>query len=167
MYNGLRWYTSNVGGEGLDLICLSHPQGYPCSSDKECMVGTYCHSPQHAPSRCLTCRRRKKRCHRDGMCCPGNRCSNCTFLCWCQIVTVSQCLYTNLGKFTMDFFCHSLDICIPISESSLSSHKSPMEEHNTLSINDKGWRKNSKPQAKISLKGEESTITQMEKQVFL
>ncbi|ROL46505.1 Dickkopf-related protein 2, partial [Anabarilius grahami] len=94
--------------------------GYPCSSDKECMVGTYCHSPQHAPSRCLTCRRRKKRCHRDGMCCPGNRCSNY--------------------------------ICIPISESSLSSHKSPMEEHNTLSINDKAWRKNSKPQAKISLK---------------
>ncbi|XP_026059403.1 dickkopf-related protein 2-like [Carassius auratus] len=51
-------------------------QGHPCSSDKECTVGTYCHSPQHAPSRCLTCRRRKKRCHRDSMCCPGNRCSN-------------------------------------------------------------------------------------------
>lgn len=66
----------------------------------------------------------------------------------------------------MDFFCHSLDICIPISESSLSSHKSPMEEHNTLSMNDKGWRKNSKPQAKISLKGEESTISHMEKLVF-
>ncbi|XP_067297084.1 dickkopf-related protein 2 [Pseudorasbora parva] len=92
-------------------------QGYPCISDKECMVGTYCHSPQHAPSRCLTCRRRKKRCHRDAMCCPGNRCSNY--------------------------------ICIPISE------KSPMEEHNKLSIKDKGWRKNGKPQAKISLKGHE------------
>nr|XP_019956709.1 PREDICTED: dickkopf-related protein 2 isoform X2 [Paralichthys olivaceus] len=51
-------------------------QVYPCSSDKECTVGSYCHSPQQAPSRCLTCRRRKKRCHRDAMCCPGNRCSN-------------------------------------------------------------------------------------------
>ncbi|KAI1887501.1 hypothetical protein AGOR_G00190970 [Albula goreensis] len=55
----------------------NHPaQMYPCSSDKECSVGSYCHSPQQAPSRCLTCRKRKKRCHRDAMCCPGNRCSN-------------------------------------------------------------------------------------------
>ncbi|XP_066535740.1 dickkopf-related protein 2 [Hoplias malabaricus] len=51
-------------------------QVYPCSSDKECSVGSYCHSPHGAPSRCLTCRRKKKRCHRDAMCCPGNRCSN-------------------------------------------------------------------------------------------
>lgn len=55
-------------------------QVYPCSNDKECSVGSYCHSPQHAPSHCLTCRRRKKRCHRDPMCCPGNRCSNCMYL---------------------------------------------------------------------------------------
>ncbi|XP_062851368.1 dickkopf-related protein 2 [Trichomycterus rosablanca] len=54
-------------------------QMYQCSSDKECEVGSYCHSSQHAPSRCLNCRRRKKRCHRDAMCCPGNRCSN--FIC--------------------------------------------------------------------------------------
>ncbi|XP_042617829.1 dickkopf-related protein 2 [Cyprinus carpio] len=98
-------------------------QGYPCSSDKECAVGTYCQSPQHAPSRCLTCRRRKKRCHRDSMCCPGNRCSNY--------------------------------ICIPISEHTLSSHKSPLDEHKMLSIKDKGWRRNGKAQAKISLKGHE------------
>ncbi|KAJ8000750.1 hypothetical protein DPEC_G00183580 [Dallia pectoralis] len=54
-------------------------QVYPCSNDKECTLGSYCHSPQRAPSRCLTCRRRKKRCHRDAMCCPGNRCTN--FIC--------------------------------------------------------------------------------------
>lgn len=63
-------------------------QVYPCSSDKECSLGSYCHSPQHAPSRCLTCRKRKRRCNRDTMCCPSNRCSNCTSLptscliCW-------------------------------------------------------------------------------------
>ncbi|KAM6940333.1 dickkopf-related protein 2 isoform 1-T1 [Xenentodon cancila] len=51
-------------------------QVYPCSNDKECSVGSYCHSPQQSPSRCVSCRRRKKRCHRDAMCCPGNRCSN-------------------------------------------------------------------------------------------
>ncbi|XP_038610865.1 dickkopf-related protein 2 [Tachyglossus aculeatus] len=54
------------------------PQGeaYPCSSDKECEVGRYCHSPHQGSSACMVCRRKKKRCHRDGMCCPGNRCNN-------------------------------------------------------------------------------------------
>ncbi|XP_026160277.1 dickkopf-related protein 2 [Mastacembelus armatus] len=57
-------------------INIRAQQVYLCSNDKECSVGSYCHSPQHAASHCLTCRRRKKRCHRDAMCCPGNRCSN-------------------------------------------------------------------------------------------
>ncbi|XP_077400902.1 dickkopf-related protein 2-like [Vanacampus margaritifer] len=49
-----------------------------CISDLECSEGSYCHEPDSGPvhSRCRTCRRRKRRCHRDGMCCPGNRCSN-------------------------------------------------------------------------------------------
>ncbi|KAL4618190.1 dickkopf-related protein 2-like [Arapaima gigas] len=47
-----------------------------CSSDKECSVGRYCHTPQKAPPRCVNCRRKKKRCHRDNMCCSGNRCNN-------------------------------------------------------------------------------------------
>lgn len=49
---------------------------YPCTNDKECEVGRYCHSPHQASSACMLCRRKKKRCHRDGMCCPGNRCNN-------------------------------------------------------------------------------------------
>ncbi|KAB0394143.1 hypothetical protein E2I00_013140 [Balaenoptera physalus] len=49
---------------------------YPCSSDKECEVGRYCHSPHQGSSACMVCRRKKKRCHRDGMCCPGTRCNN-------------------------------------------------------------------------------------------
>ncbi|XP_010143180.1 PREDICTED: dickkopf-related protein 2-like [Buceros rhinoceros silvestris] len=49
---------------------------YPCTNDKECEVGRYCHSPHQATSACMMCRRKKKRCHRDGMCCPGNRCNN-------------------------------------------------------------------------------------------
>ncbi|KAI3376494.1 hypothetical protein L3Q82_016454 [Scortum barcoo] len=51
---------------------------YQCMSDLECSEGSYCHAPTKGPahSRCHTCRRRKRRCHRDGMCCPGNRCSN-------------------------------------------------------------------------------------------
>lgn len=54
------------------------PQAYPCTNDKECEVGRYCHSPHQATSACMMCRRKKKRCHRDGMCCPGNRCNNGT-----------------------------------------------------------------------------------------
>ncbi|XP_043917230.1 dickkopf-related protein 2 [Protopterus annectens] len=53
-----------------------HGQAYPCSSDKECDVGRYCYSPHLGTPSCLNCRRKKKRCHRDGMCCPGTRCSN-------------------------------------------------------------------------------------------
>ncbi|KAM3836137.1 dickkopf-related protein 2-like [Diretmus argenteus] len=51
---------------------------YQCISDLECSEGSFCHAPSrgHAYSRCQTCRRRKRRCHRDAMCCPGNRCSN-------------------------------------------------------------------------------------------
>ncbi|XP_074480719.1 dickkopf-related protein 2-like [Sebastes fasciatus] len=51
---------------------------FQCMSDLECSEGSYCHAPTKGPahSRCQTCRRRKRRCHRDGMCCPGNRCSN-------------------------------------------------------------------------------------------
>ncbi|KAG9275622.1 dickkopf-related protein 2 [Astyanax mexicanus] len=117
--------TTNRSGVSLSGVSRKgnvHPvQMYPCSSDKECSVGSYCHSPQHAPSRCLTCRRRKKRCNRDSMCCPGNRCSNY--------------------------------ICTPFSESILSPHISPIEEHNKLSSKDKSWKRIGKAQAKLSLKG--------------
>uniref|UniRef100_A0A8D0GPC2 Dickkopf-related protein 2 n=1 Tax=Sphenodon punctatus TaxID=8508 RepID=A0A8D0GPC2_SPHPU len=51
-------------------------QAYPCTNDKECEIGRYCHSPHQTTSACMICRRKKKRCHRDGMCCPGNRCNN-------------------------------------------------------------------------------------------
>ncbi|CAL8325960.1 unnamed protein product [Lota lota] len=51
---------------------------YQCISDLECHEGSYCHLPskRFLYSRCKACRQRKRRCHRDGMCCPGNRCSN-------------------------------------------------------------------------------------------
>lgn len=66
---------SSPGHSGITKKYNILTQVYPCSTDKECSVGSYCHT-QQAPSRCLTCRRRKRRCHRDAMCCPGNRCSN-------------------------------------------------------------------------------------------
>ncbi|KAM4611660.1 dickkopf-related protein 2-like [Polymixia lowei] len=63
--------TNTTSREDLHML-------YQCISDLECSEGSYCHAPSksHTYSRCQTCRRRKRRCHRDGMCCPGNRCSN-------------------------------------------------------------------------------------------
>nr|XP_008290897.1 PREDICTED: dickkopf-related protein 2-like [Stegastes partitus] len=57
---------------GMDLTL------YRCMSDLECSEGSFCHAPTRGPahSRCQACRRRKRRCHRDGMCCPGNSCSS-------------------------------------------------------------------------------------------
>lgn len=47
-------------------------------------------------------------------------------------------------------------ICVPISESVISPHISPLDEHIKLSSKDHGWKggKNGKGQAKHSLKGE-------------
>lgn len=87
----------------LSKMHLFPQQVYPCSNDKECSVGSYCHSPQQAPSRCLTCRRRKKRCHRDAMCCPGNRCSNCTS--WCTSASVISWLRGSTQK--LDFLSYA------------------------------------------------------------
>ncbi|XP_015250070.1 PREDICTED: dickkopf-related protein 2-like [Cyprinodon variegatus] len=51
---------------------------YQCMSDLECSEGNYCHIPTKGPthSRCKACRRRNRRCQRDSMCCPGNRCNS-------------------------------------------------------------------------------------------
>ncbi|XP_053244587.1 dickkopf-related protein 1 [Podarcis raffonei] len=55
-------------------------QGYPCIGDDDCRAGEYCATPAlpgyPAAQICLACRRRRKRCHRDSMCCPGTYCSN-------------------------------------------------------------------------------------------
>ncbi|XP_011618711.2 dickkopf-related protein 2-like isoform X1 [Takifugu rubripes] len=58
---------------GLDIMVSVHQ----CISDLECAEGSYCHAPTRgsAYARCQMCRRRRRRCHRDGMCCPGNHCS--------------------------------------------------------------------------------------------
>ncbi|XP_028986573.1 dickkopf-related protein 4-like [Betta splendens] len=51
---------------------------YQCMSDLECEEGSYCHSSTKGPARshCHACRRRRRRCRRDSMCCPGNHCSS-------------------------------------------------------------------------------------------
>ncbi|XP_038629789.1 dickkopf-related protein 1b [Scyliorhinus canicula] len=47
-----------------------------CQDDRDCAVEQFCSASRSAAQHCLNCRRRRKRCLRDAMCCPGTRCSN-------------------------------------------------------------------------------------------
>ncbi|XP_067278062.1 dickkopf WNT signaling pathway inhibitor 1a [Pseudorasbora parva] len=49
------------------------PASPHCAADAECGPGEFCNGSRGV---CLSCRRRRKRCARDGMCCAGNRCIN-------------------------------------------------------------------------------------------
>ncbi|EPY83446.1 dickkopf-related protein 1-like protein [Camelus ferus] len=55
-------------------------QPYPCAEDEECSTDEYCASPTRGAGSgaqiCLACRKRRKRCMRHAMCCPGNYCKN-------------------------------------------------------------------------------------------
>ncbi|NXB70048.1 DKK1 protein, partial [Donacobius atricapilla] len=54
------------------------PQPFPCAEDEDCGPEEFCGGAARgggAPL-CLGCRRRRKRCLRDAMCCPGMACSN-------------------------------------------------------------------------------------------
>ncbi|XP_055976720.1 dickkopf-related protein 1 [Sorex fumeus] len=55
-------------------------QPYPCAEDEECGLDEFCGVPTRALGSgaqvCLACRKRRKRCMRHAMCCPGNYCKN-------------------------------------------------------------------------------------------
>ncbi|XP_062382247.1 dickkopf-related protein 1b [Sardina pilchardus] len=58
---------------GTQNLALDTPQPVLCAADEECSDDEYCLVSRRA---CLQCKRRRKRCTRDAMCCPGNYCSN-------------------------------------------------------------------------------------------
>ncbi|KAK0140401.1 Dickkopf-related protein 1 [Merluccius polli] len=58
---------------GHHNLLIDPIQALSCSADEQCGDHGYCGAPRGA---CLPCRRRRKRCARDAMCCPGNQCSN-------------------------------------------------------------------------------------------
>ncbi|XP_067909419.1 dickkopf-related protein 1b [Heterodontus francisci] len=47
-----------------------------CLDDQDCPINHFCSGSRAASQHCLNCRRRRKRCLRDAMCCPGTHCSN-------------------------------------------------------------------------------------------
>ncbi|XP_007520809.1 dickkopf-related protein 1 [Erinaceus europaeus] len=62
---------------GNKYQAVDNYQPYPCTEDEECGSEEYCSSPARGgPHICLACRKRRKRCMRHAMCCPGNYCNN-------------------------------------------------------------------------------------------
>ncbi|XP_078080541.1 dickkopf-related protein 1b [Mustelus asterias] len=47
-----------------------------CLDDRDCAIEQFCSVSRSASQHCLNCRRRRKRCLRNAMCCPGTHCSN-------------------------------------------------------------------------------------------
>lgn len=73
---GGHWGTGASAPLTPRLLCA--PQPFPCAEDEDCGPEEFCGGAARgggAPL-CLGCRRRRKRCLRDAMCCPGMACSN-------------------------------------------------------------------------------------------
>ncbi|XP_056147581.1 dickkopf-related protein 1-like [Lampris incognitus] len=64
--------TSPPSGTGQKLP-VDTLQSSVCADDDECGADEFCNDVRGA---CLPCRKSRKRCARDSMCCAGNRCSN-------------------------------------------------------------------------------------------
>ncbi|XP_012370861.1 dickkopf-related protein 1 [Octodon degus] len=65
---------------GNKYQALGNYQPYACAQDEDCSADEFCSGPARAGAGgthvCLACRKRRKRCLRHAMCCPGNYCRN-------------------------------------------------------------------------------------------
>ncbi|XP_072246456.1 dickkopf-related protein 1-like [Leuresthes tenuis] len=66
-------HTSPAGSMVHKLPMDTVQQSGVCSDDEDCGGDEFCNE---ARSVCLPCRKSRKRCVKDSMCCSGNRCSN-------------------------------------------------------------------------------------------
>ncbi|XP_068183925.1 dickkopf-related protein 1-like isoform X2 [Antennarius striatus] len=64
--------TSPSSGMGHKILADTLQSGV-CTDDEDCGGDEFCNDARGA---CLPCRKNRKRCARDSMCCAGNRCSN-------------------------------------------------------------------------------------------
>ncbi|XP_036403094.1 dickkopf-related protein 1-like [Megalops cyprinoides] len=60
---------------GSQNTAIDTSQTLSCADDDECSVDEFCNESRGT---CIPCRKKRKRCARDAMCCPGNHCSNVT-----------------------------------------------------------------------------------------
>ncbi|XP_077438692.1 dickkopf-related protein 1-like isoform X1 [Vanacampus margaritifer] len=65
--------TSSPGSVGHKSPVDALQQSGVCADDDDCGGDEYCNDVRSA---CLPCRKNRKRCARDSMCCAGSRCSN-------------------------------------------------------------------------------------------
>ncbi|XP_006007709.1 dickkopf-related protein 1b isoform X1 [Latimeria chalumnae] len=65
-------YDSGSKNQAID----SPQVHYSCLDDDDCAHDEFCYGSRFGAQVCLTCRKRRKRCLRDAMCCLGNYCSN-------------------------------------------------------------------------------------------
>ncbi|CAM9172309.1 unnamed protein product [Lampetra planeri] len=65
--------TPPSGSMGHKLPADTLQQPGVCADDEECAGDEFCNDARGV---CLPCRKSRKRCSRDSMCCAGNRCSN-------------------------------------------------------------------------------------------
>ncbi|XP_033835169.1 dickkopf-related protein 1b [Periophthalmus magnuspinnatus] len=66
-----RTSPSQSAGHKFHHDNIQHPG--VCLEDEDCNAEEFCNDVRGA---CLPCRKSRKRCSRDSMCCAGNRCSN-------------------------------------------------------------------------------------------
>ncbi|MBN3274911.1 DKK1 protein, partial [Polyodon spathula] len=62
-----------VHDSGSQNQAIDTYQHFYCVEDQNCADGEFCYGSRGV---CLSCRKRRKRCLRDAMCCAGNHCSN-------------------------------------------------------------------------------------------
>ncbi|MFT7807254.1 dickkopf-related protein 1 [Arapaima gigas] len=84
-------------------------QPITCASDDECAEDEFCNGSRGA---CLPCRKRKKRCIRDAVCCPGNFCSNGV----CTPIDFDTLLFTGMDPVELDSFVHENSTLVPQSK---------------------------------------------------
>ncbi|XP_042195941.1 dickkopf-related protein 2 isoform X2 [Callorhinchus milii] len=67
--------SSSQGRESQEQTSDNHAaDNQACAADGDCATETYCSRSHPRRQNCHSCKTQNKRCHRDRMCCSGNRC---------------------------------------------------------------------------------------------
>ncbi|XP_040091666.1 dickkopf-related protein 4-like, partial [Oryx dammah] len=79
---GLSWLCAPLGALVMDFSVKNSAdkqgdqEDSECASDDDCGTGKFCIKLRKGEPFCATCRRTRRRCQHDIMCCPGMLCVN-------------------------------------------------------------------------------------------
>ncbi|XP_040092297.1 dickkopf-related protein 4-like [Oryx dammah] len=109
---GLSWLCAPLGALVMDFSVKNSAdkqgdqEDSECASDDDCGTGKFCIKLRKGEPFCATCRRTRRRCQHDIMCCPGMLCVNSESaqsstgpLCSDEAEAAPGCLYST-GKRT-------------------------------------------------------------------